>query len=69
MFLSSSKGRFPANLLVSDDILKGNITKSGVSKSFHDAYSGKSNTNFLRGISSPENQHNDSGSFFTLFRC
>jgi len=62
------KGRFPANLLVSDNALDdGTITKRGVSKKFHEGYEGESNTNFIRGVSSPENQHGDSGGFSRYF--
>ena len=65
---SNQKGRFTPHLLVEDDVLDdGKITKSGVSKIFHESYKGTSNTELLRGVSSPENQHPDKGSFSRYF--
>jgi site-specific DNA-methyltransferase (adenine-specific) len=51
-----NKGRVPANVIVEDGALNtGTRTTSGVSTKKHGAYKGKSNTNMLRGKSSPAN--------------
>ena len=43
-------------------------TKSGAMKRKVDAYDGESTTGFLRGISSPSNQHGDSGNASRFFK-
>lgn len=56
-----AQGRFPANLLVSDDVLNdGKIHHSVKSKKIHGEYG--HSFKFGGGISSPENQYSDSGS-------
>jgi len=63
-----SKGRFPANLLVSDDVLNdGKIRTSAKSKKEHEGYQSEKVTGMLEGISSPDNQYDDSGSFSRYF--
>lgn len=61
--VAENSGRFPANVLVTDDALNdGVMTKSGKSKSYKPAYSGNSTTKFIRGVSTDQNQHGDNGS-------
>ena len=63
-----ARGRFAANLLVSDDVLNdGQVRSSCRSTKKHSAYKGKSTTRMLRGDSSPDNQYDDSGSFSRYF--
>lgn len=65
---SDSRGRFPANLLVSDDALNdGKVRSSCRSTKMHPEYAGESLTGFLRGDSSPGNQYADSGSYSRYF--
>ena len=59
-------GRFPANIILDSsmgEILdsQSGITKSGKVRENKDAYEGKSNTGFLRGITTMQNQHGDMG--------
>jgi DNA modification methylase len=65
----ASKGRFPGNLLVSDDVLQDGIERKSIqSKSYHKAYGGREDqADFLRGYSYPGNQYSDSGSFSRFF--
>jgi len=65
-------GRFPANIILDSsmgEILdsQSGITKSGKVKENKDAYEGKSNTGFLRGITTTQNQHGDSGGASRFF--
>ena len=67
-------GRFPANVILDEEAGKlldeqSGITKSGKVKSNKDAYDGISNTGFLRGISTSNNQHGDSGGASRFFYC
>lgn len=68
----SLSGRFPANLIHdgSEEVeaLFPN-TKSGATKRVINSYEGVSTTGFLRGESSPANQHGDSGSASRFFYC
>ena len=65
-------GRFPVNIILDSfmgEILDGQsgITKSGKVKENKNAYEGKSNTGFLRGITTMQNQHGDSGGASRFF--
>jgi len=65
-------GRFPANMIFDSsmgEVLDGQsgITKSGKVKENKDAYEGKSNTGFLRGVTTMQNQHGDSGGASRFF--
>ena len=61
-----NQGRFPANLLVSDDVLNdGTNRNSCKSTNHHDEYG--SDFKFGGGISDPSNQYDDSGSFSRYF--
>jgi len=60
-------GRFPANLLVSDDVLNdGKIRSSCKSSKEHEEYNPEQ-FKFGGGVSSPNNQYDDSGSFSRYF--
>jgi site-specific DNA-methyltransferase (adenine-specific) len=68
----STKGRFPANLILDDSDEVRELfpnTKSGAMKHEVESYDGESNTHFLRGRSGPDNQHGDSGSAARFFYC
>jgi hypothetical protein len=57
-------GRWPPNFALVHDsrcvhVGERQVKASGVSRSFHNAYSGDSTTGFLRGVSHPGNQHDD----------
>lgn len=43
-------------------------TRSGRSTEKHDAYEGESNTKFVRGVSSPDNQYDDTGGASRFFK-
>lgn len=59
-------GRFPANLLCSDDVLNdGEIRASCKSTKHHEKYG--DNSILLDGDSHPGNQYNDSGSYSRYF--
>lgn len=61
------RGRFPANLLVSDDVLNdGKIRSSCKSSKEHEEYNPEQ-FKFGGGVSSPNNQYDDSGSFSRYF--
>lgn len=63
---TENKGRFPANLLVGDDVLNdGNIRSSCQSTKIHEEYG--DDFKFGGGISSPSNQYSDSGSYSRYF--
>lgn len=65
-YTQNKDGRFPANLLVSDDILNDGFTHSSCQSSeLHGEYG--DNFKFGGGISSPNNQYCDSGSFSRYF--
>jgi DNA modification methylase len=62
----SPSGRYPAQTFLSEEAKshldeQSGILSSGAMKHSIEAYDGESNTSFLRGRSSPENQHGDSG--------
>jgi len=77
-------GRWPANVILScicgtesheQDCpvrmldQQSGIKQSGKSKIVHKAYSGNSNTGFIRGVSSPGNQYDDKGGASRFFYC
>jgi len=71
--LHNNQGRFPANIIMDEDAgkildLQSGITKSGKVKENKDAYEGKSNTGFLRGKSTLQNQHGDTGGGSRFFK-
>jgi DNA modification methylase len=73
-FLHNPKGRFPANVLLDEfaaEMLdqQSGITKSGKVKENKEAYDGISNTGFLRGRTTTENQYGDSGGASRFFYC
>jgi len=66
-------GRFPANIIMDEYAGKildsqSGITKSGKVKENKDAYKGESNTGFLRGITTMQNQHGDTGGGSRFFK-
>ena len=64
--LASEDGRFPANLLCCDDILNdGYVHTSCKSKTIHEEYG--DSFKFGGGLSTPDNQYGDSGSFSRYF--
>jgi site-specific DNA-methyltransferase (adenine-specific) len=69
--LHKSEGRFPANLLVSDDVLNDGIErKSGtgaVKKESAKGYQGNAYGKESRGIGTPNIEYGDSGSFSRYF--
>lgn len=68
----NSLGRFPSNLILENNIEVINqfpYTQSGAMKKKVEAYSGESNTGFLRGESGPYNQYGDSGLASRFFYC
>jgi len=67
-------GRFPANLILDEEAGRmldeqSGITKSGKVKTDKEAYEGTSNTGFLRGKSTSQNQHGDTGGASRFFYC
>lgn len=69
-----AQGRFPANVIFDEEAGKmldeqSGITKSGKVKENKDGYEGESNTKFLRGRSTKQNQHGDSGGASRFFYC
>lgn len=70
----NKNGRFPANVILDEEtgkLLDGQsgITKSAKVKNVKEAYDGESNTGFIRGISTPDNQYDDSGGASRFFYC
>jgi site-specific DNA-methyltransferase (adenine-specific) len=68
------EGRFPANIIFDEETREmldeqSGITKSGKVKENKDAYQGKSNTGFLRGITTTDNQYGDEGGASRFFYC
>lgn len=62
------EGRFPANVLIEDDMMNDGVVRSSCrSTKKHKAYKGKSTTGLMRGESSPDNQYADSGSASRYF--
>lgn len=71
---SYHQGRFPANVILDEEAGRmldeqSGITKSGKVKTDKEAYEGTSNTGFLRGKSTSQNQHGDSGGASRFFYC
>ena len=71
---SSALGRFPANVILDEEAGRmldeqSGVTRSGKVKSDKGAYSGVSATGFLRGITTTQNQHGDSGGASRFFYC
>ena len=67
-------GRFPANLILDEEAGRmldeqSGITRSGKVKSDKGTYAGISTTGFLRGITTTQNQHGDSGGASRFFYC
>jgi DNA modification methylase len=67
-------GRFPANLIFDEEAgemldEQSGVTKSGKVTENKSAYGGDSNTGFLRGVSTTENQHGDTGGASRFFYC
>jgi site-specific DNA-methyltransferase (adenine-specific) len=67
-------GRFPANVILDEEAGRmldeqSGITKSGKVKTDKEAYEGTSNTGFLRGKSTSQNQHGDTGGASRFFYC
>ena len=72
--LHNNNGRSPANIIFNEE--SGNlldkqsgITKSGKVKENKDCYQGNSNTGFLRGKTTTENQYGDTGGASRFFYC
>ena len=68
------QGRFPANVILDEEAGRmldeqSGITKSGKVKTDKEAYEGTSNTGFLRGKSTSQNQHGDTGGASRFFYC
>jgi len=68
------QGRFPANVILDEEAGRmldeqSGITKSGKVKTDKEAYEGTSNTGFLRGRSTSQNQHGDTGGASRFFYC
>jgi len=68
------EGRFPANIILDEEAGRmldeqSGITKSGKVKTDKEAYEGTSNTGFLRGRSTSQNQHGDTGGASRFFYC
>jgi len=71
---SSKLGRFPANVILDEEAgalldQQSGVTRSGKVKSDKGAYGGVSTTGFLRGITTTQNQHGDSGGASRFFYC
>ncbi len=65
--MTDAKGRFPANLLVSDDVLNDGVVRTSCrSSKAHPEYN-PDQFKFGGGLSSPNNQYEDSGSFSRYF--
>jgi hypothetical protein len=67
-------GRFPANVILDEEAARmldeqSGVTRSGKVKSDKGAYGGVSTTGFLRGITTTQNQHGDSGGASRFFYC
>src|SRR5690606_38007619 len=67
-------GRFPANVILDEEAGRmldeqSGITRSGKVKSDKGTYAGISTTGFLRGITTTQNQHGDSGGASRFFYC
>ena len=67
-------GRFPANVILDEEAgalldQQSGVTRSGKVKSDKGAYGGVSTTGFLRGITTTQNQHGDSGGASRFFYC
>lgn len=70
----NENGRFPANIILDEEAAKmldkqSGITKSAKVRQIKESYVGESNTGFLRGISSPNNQYDDVGGASRFFYC
>ena len=70
----NNQGRFPANVILDEEAGKlldeqSGVTRSGKVKSDKGAYGGVSTTGFLRGITTTQNQHGDSGGASRFFYC
>src|SRR5690606_35283818 len=68
------QGRFPANVILDEEAGRmldeqSGVTRSGKVKSDKGAYAGISTTGFLRGITTTQNQHGDSGGASRFFYC
>jgi site-specific DNA-methyltransferase (adenine-specific) len=69
-----NKGRYPANLFLDErasvmlDDQSGE-TKSGAMKEAVSGYESDPSTEFIEGVSSPQNQHGDSGGASRFFYC
>lgn len=71
-YTPNAEGRWPANVIfdehMSDELDKqSGITTSGKVKEDKEAYEGESNTKFLRGKSTSQNQHGDTGGASRFF--
>jgi hypothetical protein len=74
MIITEREGRFPANLILDKEAgemldEQSGVTKSGKVKENKSAYGGDSNTEFLRGVSTTENQYGDIGGASRFFYC
>jgi site-specific DNA-methyltransferase (adenine-specific) len=72
--LHNDGGRFPANIIFDEEAGKlldeqSGITKSGKVKENKESYNGNSNTGFLRGKTTTENQYGDEGGASRFFYC
>ena len=70
----SISGRFPANIIFDEEAGKvldaqSGTTKSGKVKENKEAYNGETNTGFLKGFSTMNNQHGDEGGASRFFYC
>lgn len=70
----NEQGRFPANVILDEEAAamldqQSGITRSGKVKSDKGTYAGISTTGFLRGITTMQNQHGDSGGASRFFYC
>lgn len=73
-YSGSTAGRFPANVILDEEAARmldeqSGVTRSGKVKSDKGAYGGVSTTGFLRGITTTQNQHGDSGGASRFFYC
>lgn len=72
--LHNIQGRFPANVILDEEAgelldEQSGITQSAKVKLNKQAYDGESNTKFLRGFSTINNQYNDHGGASRFFYC
>jgi site-specific DNA-methyltransferase (adenine-specific) len=72
--VANTSGRFPANVILDEEVGKlldeqSGISKSAKVKSAKPAYEGESITKFLRGRSTPNNQYDDCGGASRFFYC